>query len=117
MFTRDYIKRCGDLVELFVKVRLVNKLPLCKLNKSLGANVHVMQKQYSSIIPKELLDTLHSFDGLIYRPAKHEFVSKEIKLFNVPDAVTVTFIALRLCQKIEEQALFFDIFVIRLSDR
>jgi hypothetical protein len=65
MFTRDYIKQCGDLVELFVKVHLVNRLPLCKLNKSLGANVRIMQKQYGAIIPKELLGALHSFDGLI----------------------------------------------------
>ncbi len=102
MFTRDYIRRCGDLVELFVKTRFVSKLPLCSPNKSLGANVRIMQKQYNNLIPKELLDTLCSFDNSIYRRAKHEFIGKETKLFNVSDAVAVTFIVLRLCQKIED---------------
>lgn len=102
MFTRDYIRRCGDLVELFVKTLLVNKLPLCSPKKSLGANVRIMQKRYNNLIPKELLDALYSFDSSIYRRAKHEFVGKETKLYNVADAVAVTFIALRLCQKIED---------------
>jgi hypothetical protein len=101
MFTRDYIKRCGDLVELFVKTRLLDKLPSCKPNKSLGNIIHTMQSQYSTRIPKELLDALKSFDLSIYRPAKHKFVGTEMTLFTVPDAVATTLIALKLCQQIE----------------
>lgn len=102
MFTRDYVKRCGDLVELFVKTRLLRKLPSYKLNRSLGSIVHTMKSRYGNTIPKDLLDALMSFDVLVYRPAKHRFDDSGKPLFGIPDAVAVTFMSIRLCQQIEQ---------------
>lgn len=102
MFTRDYIKRCGDLVEYFVKTRLLCELPACKPNRSLGSIIYTLKSKYSAQVPKELLDALKSFDILVYRPAKHTFDSSGKPLFALPDAVAVTFISIRLCQQVDQ---------------
>lgn len=102
LFTRDYVKRCGDLVEYFVKTRILEKLPCSKLNKSLGNIIHTLRKRYNNKIPLELLNTLKLFDVLVYRPAKHKFDNLGRPLFGVQDAIAVTFISIRLCQLIEQ---------------
>jgi hypothetical protein len=102
VFTRDYIKRCGDLVEHFLKVRLIEQFNLPILNKSLGSVVYALRKNRTDALPLKLLDNLRLFDLVIYRPAKHSFDDSGRPLFSIQDAVAVTFVSIRLCQQMEQ---------------
>ena len=103
MFTRDYIKRCCDLVEHTVKLLLAPKLQINVGHKSLGGIIKILRNpRYNNMIPRDLIYNLDSFNATIYCPAKHEVPEKEEEhMYSVADAVVVTFIALKLCQKIQ----------------
>jgi hypothetical protein len=107
-FTRDYVRRCCDLVEFFVKNRLLRQAGVNiehrMHQKPLGAIVsefrrkHLLHANFSS----ELLDKLEAFNMNVYRQAKHEYLDSGETLFSVSDAVAVTFISIRLCYNIQE---------------
>jgi hypothetical protein len=107
-FTRDYVRRCCDLVEFFVKNRLLQqagiKMERYMHRKPLGSivselrNKHLLHTDGSS----DLLDKLQIFNMAVYTQAKHEYLDSGSTLFRVSDAVAVTFISIRLCHNIEE---------------
>ena len=76
VFTRDYVRRCCDMVEYITKRKVafrfdiehqVEKLPL-------GGVIRAFSK-YSMQFPDGLLDALAQFNMAIYRPAKHDHVN------------------------------------------
>ena len=106
MFTRDYMKRCCDLVEYTVKFRLAPKLGIDVGRKPLGTVVKILgEPRYENVIPKSLLYNLDSFNEAIYCPVKHEVSEKEEgHMYSVADALALTFVSIRLCQQIRDCA-------------
>ena len=104
MFTRDYMKRCCDLVEYTVKFHLAPKLGIKIERKPLGVAIKTLSKpKYDKIIAKNLLYNLDLFNKAIYCPVKHEVSGKEGEhMYNIADALATTFISIRLCQQIRE---------------
>jgi hypothetical protein len=107
--TRDYVRRCCDLVEFFVKSRLLHEagseIERKMLQKPLGAIINELGRKHyvhSSASASDLLGKLEAFNLDVYRQAKHDYLNSGDKLFSVPDAVAVTFISIRLCHYIEE---------------
>lgn len=104
MFTRDYIKRCCDLVELATKLQLASQLHIDVGHKPLGGVVKILHdSRYGNLVPKNLIHNLDSFNRKIYCPAKHEVLEDEGKhMYSVSDAIAVTFISMKLCQQIQD---------------
>lgn len=104
MFTRDYMKRCCDLVEIVVKRLLAPELRISVGRKSLGGVVKILRDPtYDNIIPRDLAYNLDLFNAKIYCPVKHEVLdNKEAHMFSVSDAIAVTFICIKLCQQIQK---------------
>jgi hypothetical protein len=106
-FTRDYVRRCCDLVEFFVKNRLLRQAGMNverrMHQKSLGAIVHEFRNRNLLHIDlsSDLFDKLEAFDRTVYRKAKHEYLDSGETLFSVSDAVAVTFISIKLCDIIQ----------------
>ncbi len=103
LFTRDYVRRCCDLIEHVTRDFLALRLPITITNQPLGEVVRLLRRFEGGPVPKKLLDDLGQFNKRIYRPAKHERLS-EGALYNVADAVAITFIAIVLCRDIQETA-------------
>lgn len=103
-FTRDYMKRCCDLVETVTKVPLASQLKIDAGHKPLGGIIKIMRNpKYSDIIPRNLLYSLDAFNAKIYCPVKHDVLdNKDAHMFSVSDAIATTFISVRLCQQIQE---------------
>jgi hypothetical protein len=102
MFTRDYVRRCCDLVEYFVKSRLACRAGVRIQHKPLGTVLKMLRRRMNGI-PAELLDNLEAFNSKIYCPAKHDFSQKENEYkYNVPDAIAITFISIWLCKEIDQ---------------
>lgn len=103
MFTRDYVRRCCNLVEHTMKFLLLPKLRINARRKSLGALVKILRDpRYHQIVPRGLINNLDLFDEFIYRPAKHEVLENAEKhMFSVSDAITITFISIKLCHEIQ----------------
>jgi hypothetical protein len=104
VFTRDYVRRCCDMVEYFTKSRIAQNWEPVVTKKPLGAVIQVLQKNgYSRRFPDCFLDTLALFNKTIYCPAKHEMSTKEDeRMYSVADAIAITFITVRLCQQLDD---------------
>ena len=106
--TRDYVRRCCDLVEFFVKSRLLHEagaeIERKMRQKPLGAIINELRKHcvHASASFSDLLGRLEAFNLNVYCQAKHDYLNSGDKLFSVPDAIAVTFISIRLCHYIEE---------------
>ena len=104
IFTRDYIRRCCDMVEFMTKCYAGHRLGLESeaKKKPLGSVINLYRKKASGRFPDILLDNLTNFNTAIYCRAKHDSVSEENeRMFSIADAVAVTFIAVRLCQQLD----------------
>jgi hypothetical protein len=105
VFTRDVVRRCCDIVEWISKRKVAGKLGLRPEieQKPLGVIIAAFQAKYAGRFPDGLLDTLALFNKVIYCPAKHEMVTNEDeRKYSVADAIAVTFIAIRLCQRLDD---------------
>ena|SRR3972149_5517120 len=105
VFTRDYVRRCCDMVEYITKRKVAGRLRLeLEIEKQpLGRIIGVFKKKHSRQFPDGLLEALTEFNKMIYCPAKHETVSKEDeRKYSVADAIAITFIAVRLCQQLDD---------------
>lgn len=97
-FTRDYVRRCCDLVEIAVKVRAANILGFQIVNKPLGAVLSALQR--ANLPQSELIEILQHFNRLIYVPAKHKVtLAPQSQLYSVPDAIVITALALELSDR------------------
>ncbi|XES77353.1 MAG: hypothetical protein ACBZ72_00375 [Candidatus Bathyarchaeia archaeon] len=105
IFTRDYVRRCCDMVEYITKRKVAPKLRLESEveKKPLGRVIGLFNRQNARHFPNGLLEALAQFNEVIYCPAKHEHVtSEESRMFSVADAIAVTFITVRLCQQLDD---------------
>jgi hypothetical protein len=105
VFTRDYVRRCCDMVEYIIKRKVAFRFNLeYQLDKQpLGSVITVFMKNFSRQFPDGLLEALSQFNMAIYRPAKHDSVSKEEeRMFSVADAIAITFMAVKLCQRLDD---------------
>lgn len=104
VFTRDYVRRCCDMVEYFTKSRIALHWEPVVSKKPLGAVIQTLQRNgYSRRFSDGFLDTLALFNKAIYCPAKHEMVPKEDeRMYSVADAIAITFITVRLCQQLDD---------------
>jgi hypothetical protein len=102
MFTRDYVRRCCDLVEYITKFLLAPQLGVNVGRKPLGGIIKALKKsKYADLIPKDLIHNLDSFNKIIYCPAKHEVSENEEKhKYNIVDAVAITFISMKLSKQL-----------------
>lgn len=96
-YTRDYIRRCCDLIEYLVKTPLATKLEVEVRYRPLGSAVLVLER---SDLPKDLVEKLKAFNSKIYNPAKHEVPQEDRGMYSVADAVAVTFACLDLAKEI-----------------
>jgi len=106
LFTRDYIRRCCDLVEQITKRLLAPKFGITLEHKPLGSVIEALRKtpkRGDQLVPKSLVHNLSLFNKVVYCPAKHDVLEKEEEhMYSVADAVAVTFISLKLCQRIHD---------------
>lgn len=96
-FTRDYIRRCCDLIEHLAKFPLATKYKVDVRNKPLGS---VVESLKGSGLPKDLAEKLTIFNTKVYRPAKHEMPQEDKHMYSVADAIAVTFACLDLAREI-----------------
>ncbi len=105
VFTRDYVRRCCDMVEYIAKRKVAGRLRLgVEFEKQpLGRVIGEFKKKHSRQFPDGLLEALTKFNEAVYCPAKHEAVNKEEeRKYSIADAIAVTFIAVRLCQQLDD---------------
>lgn len=102
VFTRDYVKRCCELVEYITKYLLAPKLGINVGHKPLGSVINELKKpKYAELISRDLINNLESFNRLIFCPAKHEAMeSDEEHKYSQADAVVITFIAIKLAKQL-----------------
>ena len=96
-FTRDYIRRCCDLIEYLVKSPLASRCDTFVKGKPLGAAVSVLER---SGLSKDLVEKLQAFNMRIYRPAKHMVPQEDRHMYSIADAVAVTFVCIDLARDI-----------------
>jgi len=96
-FTRDYIRRCCDLIEYLAKSPLAAMYKVNVKNKPLGS---VILSLKGSGLPEDLVEKLNVFNTKVYRPAKHEIPPEDRHMYSVADAVAVTFACLDLAREI-----------------
>jgi hypothetical protein len=105
VFTRDYVRRCCDMVEYITKRKVAFRLRVASMTEKqpLGKVITIFNKECAKQFPSGLLESLTLFNKDIYCPAKHETVSdEESRMFSVADAIAITFIAIRLCQQLDD---------------
>jgi hypothetical protein len=105
VFTRDYVRRCCDMVEYIAKRKVLGRLNLEPKfeEKSLGIVISEFKNKHSRQFPDGLLEALSQFNRAIYCTAKHDSVSKQDeRMFSVADAIAITFIVVRLCQRLDD---------------
>lgn len=105
VFTRDYVRRCCDMVEYIAKRKVLGRLNLDSRfeEKSLGIVISEFKNKRSRQFPDGLLEALSQFNRAIYCPAKHDSVSKvDERMFSVADAIAITFIVVKLCQRLDD---------------
>jgi hypothetical protein len=96
-FTRDYIRRCCDLIEHLAKFPLATKYKVDVKNKPLGPAIQALER---SGLPEGLVEKLTVFNAKVYCPAKHEMPHEDRHMYSVADAVAVTFACLVLAREI-----------------
>jgi hypothetical protein len=96
-FTRDYIRRCCDLIEDLTKSKLapVRKVNVKKL--SLGPAIRELER---SGLSDDLVEKLIAFNTKVYTVAKHEMPREDRHMYSVADAVAVTLVCLDLAREI-----------------
>ena len=100
------MRRCCDLVEIAIKFLLAPKLRINVGHKPLGGVVKILRNErYDKLVPKQLIYGLDTFNAKIYCPVKHEVLGKNGKpQCSVADAIALTFICMKLSQKIQSLA-------------
>jgi len=96
-FTRDYIRRCCDLIEDLTKFKLA---PVRKVNvKNMPLGPAILELKRSGL-SEDLVEKLTVFNTKVYRVAKHEMPQEDRHMYSVADAVAVTFVCLDLAREI-----------------
>ena len=99
--TRDAVRYIGDYIDNLIKCVAVEVFENDSYGqKSLGINLHKLNKKIPDILHSELL----RYNNLIYTPAKHDFNVPENRKhrFTSKEVVFIYYISLKLKEKIIE---------------
>ena len=95
-FTRDYVRRCCDVVEISLKQYALDRgVVSTKDKRPLGALISLLEKDKQ--LSASLAKNLKAFNTRIYVRAKHE-VTRDAgsQMFSASDAAVITIVAMKL---------------------
>lgn len=98
--TRDYVRRCCDVVEISLKARAFSNGFIRQGDKRpLGPIIRLLEEQEA--LPVALIQALSEFNAKIYARAKHEVTRQIVShKFTTADAAVITVVAMKLSDEI-----------------